>query len=90
MNWFDALKDQLSPSFDPPEPRRLTVQDLTAFQDAQDERFSKRELRRIEDVRAEISKVNPVKFWQMRRDFKWLQRQMKKLGLNPEDARYIL
>jgi hypothetical protein len=69
------------------EPRDLTIDDRLAWNTAMEDRTS---LRTKEDIRKVMSNRNPVRFWQLQRDFKWLQRQMKKAGLNPEDARYIL
>lgn len=33
---------------------------------------------------------NAVRMSQMERNFKWMKREMKKMGLNPEDAKYLL
>lgn len=40
-------------------------------------------------ARAAIRRYNVWKWNQMMRDYRWLQKRMKKLGLNPEDARYL-
>lgn len=33
---------------------------------------------------------NPVRMRRLRKDYAWMQRQLKKLGANPEDARWLL
>lgn len=43
-----------------------------------------------ESIRSAIKSRNPVRFNRMMRDFRWMQKQMKKMGLNPEDARWLL
>lgn len=73
------------------EPRDLTEQDVLGWADALDRREKAPiKPRTIQDVRALIRNRNPVRWNQMQRDFRWVQKQMKKAGLNPEDARYIL
>lgn len=44
----------------------------------------------LTSIRTLIKNKNPVRWWQLQRDFKWVQKEMKKMGLNPDDARYIL
>lgn len=70
------------------EPRNLTDKDYDAWEAA----FSQRppEVRTVEQARKAIQHMNPVKWRQLQGDYKWLQRKMKKLGLNPEDARFLL
>jgi hypothetical protein len=46
--------------------------------------------RTFDSVRIQMRARNPVRFWQMQRDMRWLERQMKKAGYNPEDARFLL
>lgn len=71
--------------------RRLTDEDHDMWQEA----ATLREMdppppRTIEEVRAKLKASNPVRWWYLKRDFAWAKRQMKKLGLNPEDARWLL
>ena len=41
-------------------------------------------------LRKRIYSLSPVRWKRMQRDFRWMQKQMKKMGLNPEDARWLL
>lgn len=71
----------------PVEPRKLNTDDRLAWETALDQ---PRPEKTVESIRRLMRNRNPVRWHQVQRDFKWLQRQMKKAGLNPEDARYIL
>ena len=42
------------------------------------------------EIVAALNQKNSYRMWRLRHDFKWLQRQMKKMGYNPEDARELL
>lgn len=76
---------------EPARPRDLTYEDRESWADAQDERMSAPPPpKKIEDIQALIRNRNPVKWHQVRKDFRWVQKEMKRLGLNPEDARFIL
>lgn len=44
----------------------------------------------IEEARQRIRKLNPIMWALVKSDYKWLKHQMKKVGLNPEDARFLL
>jgi hypothetical protein len=72
------------------QPRNLTEADRIGWADAQDSRESSMKPRTIEDVKALVRNRNPIRWRQLQGDFRWLQKEMKKMGLNPEDARYIL
>lgn len=41
-------------------------------------------------LREMFEKKHPWRMARMSRDLNWLENQMKKMGLNPEDARYLL
>jgi hypothetical protein len=41
-------------------------------------------------VRAELRSRNRVRWDRMQGDFAWMQKELKKMGLNPEDARWYL
>jgi hypothetical protein len=43
-----------------------------------------------ESIQRALKMSNPVRWRQVQNDLKWVQKRMKKMGLNPEDARYIL
>ena len=70
------------------EPRPLTEQDRVSWYSAQDRRTSN--LRDMDAVKALIRQRNPIRWRCLRKDFAWMQKEMKRLGLNPEDARYLL
>jgi len=98
MGIFDTLRDAFSEFVlgeDAPReravPRDLTEDDRLGWYDAGTER-SKKAPRpsTIEDVQKLIKNRNPVRWYSLQSDFKWVQKEMRKLGLNPEDARYIL
>lgn len=65
----------------------LDDDDIESFWSASDKRT--RPLERHE-ILAYLERKNSVRMWQLRRNFKWMQKQMKKMGLNPEDARELL
>lgn len=70
--------------------RNLTDDDRNAWADAQDSREKAIKPRTIQDVQVLIRNRNPIRWAQLQRDFRWMQKEMKRMGLNPEDARYIL
>ena len=37
-----------------------------------------------------LQKKNPHRMWRLRHDYRWVQKQMKKMGLDPNDARELL
>lgn len=41
-------------------------------------------------IRARLLLDNPIRWRRLQRDYRWLEKRMKKLGANPEDARFIL
>lgn len=43
----------------------------------------------LDSLRGHMRSKNPVRWHRLRRDFAWMQREMRKLGLNPEDARWL-
>lgn len=70
-----------------PQPRRLDDGDWSAFMEAASDRrkpMSREQI--IEAVKAR----NPHRWWRLQWDYKWLEKQMKRLGQNPEDARELL
>lgn len=70
--------------------RNLTPVDRNGWADAQDSRAMDKGPKDQESIRNLIRNRNPVRWWQLQRDFKWVQKEMKRLGLNPEDARFLL
>lgn len=72
------------------KPRDLTEADRLGWYDAGDEREKSIKPRTVQDVQSLIRNRNPVRWRQLQGHYKWLQKEMKRIGLNPEDARYIL
>jgi hypothetical protein len=65
-------------------PRQLTDEDIAWFEDTKlDKPLT------MEDVKALLRQRNPVRWWRLQNDFKWMQRQLRKMGRNPEDARWL-
>lgn len=71
------------------QPRELTDEDRAGWNDALDRRAAMKP-QTVESVRALIRQRNPIRWHQLQRDIKWVEKEMKKMGLNPEDARSIL
>lgn len=69
------------------QPRTLDDTDLDYFWSAANTR--RRALTRDEII-AYLEMRNPTRMWSLRRNYRWVQKQMKKMGLNPEDARELL
>jgi hypothetical protein len=46
--------------------------------------------RSAEQIKAELKRRNYWRWRTMRRDFKYFQKRMKKMGLNPDDLRWLL
>lgn len=70
--------------------RDLTEDDRLAWYDAASEREKAIRPQTIADVQALVRNRNPIRWRQLQGHYKWLQKEMKRLGLNPEDARYML
>lgn len=78
-----------------PKGRRFASVDKHTLDDADIESFWSSSSRRTrplsrDEILAYLEKKNGYRMWQLRRNFKWVQKQMKKMGLNPEDARELL
>ena len=71
------------------EYRSLNEGDREAWYEAQDKRQGPK-FSTIEQVRAHLKKRNAPRYFDLMRQYKWLKKEMVKMGLNPEDARYIL
>lgn len=68
-----------------PEDRRtLTEQDIASFD------VTQTPPQNMDMVRAALKSRNPVRFNRMQRDMKWIRNRMVKMGLNPEDAPWLL
>ncbi len=68
-------------------PARATAAEIESFFDeAQSKPFNPRTRN---ELRAWMQALNFVRWRRLEKDFAWMQREMKKLGLNPEDARWL-
>lgn len=68
-------------------PRTLDDSDFDAFYKAADGRSAP--LTR-EQIIAKLERKNSYHMWALRYHYRWVRRQMKKMGLNPDDARELL
>lgn len=73
----------------PVRPRDLTDDDRLQWDTALNQQ-TRGQQRTHAQVREMLKQRNRLRWWGMQRDFKWLQREMERMGLNPEDARYLL
>lgn len=69
------------------ERRLLTRDDVDGWNKAADQR--KPAMTR-EQIIAYVESRNSHRWWRIQHDYKWLQKQMVKMGLNPNDARELL
>lgn len=69
-------------------PRDLTDEDFVDWDISIQNR--KPTLQNKEHAIQAIRRMNPYKWAEYKRNYKWVQKQMKKLGLNPEDIRWLL
>jgi hypothetical protein len=60
---------------------------IDSFMKAADKRTGPRSKEEIVEI---IKKRNGYRLWRLRKDYKWLQREMRRLGYNPDDAKELL
>lgn len=69
------------------KPRKATEDDIAGW-------FEAAEMQRGPKTRAAIiaalERKNKYRMWRLRYDYRWLQKQLKRMGLNPEDAKELL
>jgi hypothetical protein len=71
------------------EPRLITDEDISSWQAASSLRIPTKKMT-PEVMWRMLSDKNPVRARRLRKDFQWAQKQASKLGLNPQDVRFIL
>jgi hypothetical protein len=71
------------------EPRHISEDDKAAWLEAASKRTPPRERDR-ETLRNYLQARNRLKWYRLQGLLRWYEKEMKKLGLNPEDARWIL
>ena len=67
-------------------PRALSDKDIDSFFKEQRKPPAPMTLNRL---RTHMSRKNYARWRRLKKDFAWMQREMRKLGLNPEDARWL-
>ena len=96
MGLFDNLRKTLAEAYVAGQPnvknqrRDLTEEDRLGWYDAGTEREKAIRPKTIADVQALVRNRNPVRWRQLQGHYKWLQKELTRMGLNPEDARYML
>ena len=69
-------------------PRTLTDEDKAGWFAAAMEQ--PRSPRTMESLREDVRRRNPVRWRRLQRDIRWVRKEMKRLGLNPDEWRWIL
>lgn len=69
------------------DKRQLREEDVLGFYEAAE---SRKPMMTRDDILAALERKNSYRMWRIRHDFKWLQRQLRKMGHNPDDARELL
>ena len=67
--------------------RLLRDKDVLGWMEAADQRPQQRTRESI--IRA-IRRRNPIRWRRLQHEIRWVQKEMKKAGLNPEEWRYLL
>lgn len=70
-----------------PKPRKLTETDIISFNISADKRIGPRSR---EDILAYLHQKNSWRMWRLQKDYRWVQKHMKKMGYNPEEAKDLL
>jgi len=66
-------------------PRQLTPEDIASF----DQQFLEKPPPNREQMIEILKRRNPVRWWRLQSDYRWMRRELKKAGRNPEDARWM-
>jgi hypothetical protein len=91
---MSTLRERIREYIDPkPNPRARSVSDSERanwFDEAIKADHKPMKPRTKQEITRYLSGKNPVRMRRLRKDFKWMQKMMVKLELNPEDARWLL
>lgn len=68
-------------------PRGLNDNDFDGFDVAV---AARRRPRNVDQIEAVLKAKNPVRWRRIHSDYRWMQREFRKLGLNPDDAKELL
>lgn len=71
-------------------PTVPTDQDRAGWFAAADEKPSRPVIASAQQLRGYLVHKNPIRMRRLRSDFKWMQKELEKMGRNPEDARWLL
>jgi hypothetical protein len=72
------------------QKKRLDDEVVLSFFEAADERRRTKKPRNRDELIESIKKKNSYRWWRLQHDYKWLQKEMRKAGYNPEEARELL
>jgi hypothetical protein len=89
FKFFEGLENDLNKARFGSQPRNLTDSDMRDWDDAAS-RPRPTPPRNQAEVIAALKRINRYKYATYVNYRKWVRRKMKKLGLNPEDERYLL
>ena len=70
--------------------RKLDEETIDSFFSAADQRKHVRRPQTREEIIALVTSSNTYRWWRLQHDYKWLKKQMKKHGYNPDEARELL
>lgn len=91
MGFFDAmrkLEKNINEAKYGTNAREMTDEDYASWDRALDMQSYRPKTR--EDVQRALKFRNPVRYRQVMGDIRWVEKQLKKMGLNPEDWRVLL
>lgn len=71
----------------PGDKRPLTESEVFSLQLAVDKRTGPRDRSQII---AQIKAKNSYRWWRIQYDYRWLRKQMRKMGYNPDEAKDLL
>lgn len=80
MGWLNTYRGK--------PPRQLTERDVNAMYEAAIKR--PKPIRNREQIRQIMCDKNPWRWRRLQSDMRWLRRQMKRAGFDPEDARWLV
>jgi len=84
-----SLRDQWKYKGKP--KRQANEHDILAWVDATEQREGQPPPRlTTEQWAAYLKAKNPARWYRMRKDFKWAQRMLLKIGVDPEEVRWLL
>lgn len=89
MGWLDKLEAyaaRIESGRRDNTPRPMSDEDFDSIMSTKPPRSQ----RTTGDIRRALYERNPVRWRRLQREIKWARKQMVKMGLNPEDLRWVL